>query len=105
MDMPTLEELALEYYKKNPVRRNDFSLQNQKPLDGFQRAALNKGIFALEGPESVGTFVQIPKGAPGKTAIDTLADNLDFNNPDGLEEYLDNISKNLKSKLENVCND
>ncbi len=95
MNMPTLEELALEYYKKNPVRRNDFSLQNQKPLDGFQRAALNKGIFALEGPESVGTFVQIPKGAPGKTAIDTLADNLYFNNPDGLEEYLDNISKRV----------
>lgn len=56
-----------------------------------------RSLFAAEGPEAAGTFVQIPGAdqSPGGrlNAIMSLADNLDFKNQDALEGYLGDIAE------------
>ena len=68
---------------------------NQNPRNQGLGAQL-RSLFAAEGPEAAGTFVQVPgaDSSPGgrMAAIQSLAGNLDFNNPEALESYIENIA-------------
>lgn len=77
--------------------------RQQKAYEDYAKNPKNKGLgaqlrslFAAEGPESAGTFVNIP-GAdfnPGgrMAAMMELGGNLNFKNQDALEGYLENIA-------------
>tara|TARA_R110002167_G_scaffold202076_1_gene405846 strand:- start:2871 stop:4850 length:1980 start_codon:yes stop_codon:yes gene_type:complete len=81
----------------NPLQRQ------QKAYEDYAKNPNNKGLgaqlrslFAAEGPESAGTFVNIP-GAdfnPGgrMAAMMELGGNLNFKNQDALEGYLEDIA-------------
>jgi len=68
---------------------------NKNPRNQGLGAQL-RSLFAAEGPEAAGTFVQVPgaDSSPGGrlNAMMSLADNLNFNNPEALESYIENIA-------------
>ena len=98
-------EVAARYGLNNPSRRNvtdmplgeGFTPYKQRDQTGPELVAGLGSLFGGEGPESVGTMVNIP-GAdfrPGgrRAAIRDLSKNLDFKNKDALRGYLEDISE------------
>ena len=92
-------QVAALYSKNNPTRKNVLNQglgYKQKALTGPQQAAYLRSLFAAEGPEAAGTFVQIPgaDASPGGrlNALMSLGENLNFNNPEALESYIENIA-------------
>jgi hypothetical protein len=82
----------------NPLERQKQAYENYaKNRDNRGLGAELRSLFAAEGPEAAGTFVNIPGAdfSPGgrMSAITSLADNLDFKDQDALENYLQNISE------------
>jgi hypothetical protein len=103
--MPTQEELFDLYRKNNPVRRNvtgmplgeGFTPYKQRDQTGPELVAGLGSLFGGEGPESLGTMVNIP-GAdfrPGgrRASIRDLSKNLDFKSKGALESYIKDISE------------
>jgi len=90
-------QVAQRYSENNPTRKNVLNQglgYKQKALTGPQQAANLRSLFAAEGPEAAGTFVQIPRG-PGSRyyAFEELKNNLDFKNQDALGAYLNDLSE------------
>ena len=92
-------QVAALYSKNNPTRKNVLNQglgYKQKALTGPQQAAYLRSLFAAEGPEAAGTFVQVPgadKSPGGRlNALMSLGENLNFNNPEALESYIENIA-------------
>ena len=81
----------------NPLERQKQAYENYaKNPDNRGLGAELRSLFAAEGPEAAGTFVNIPGAdfSPGgrMSAMMELRDKLNFKNPDALESYLEDIA-------------
>jgi hypothetical protein len=98
-------EVAARYGLKNPSRKNvtgmplgeGFTPYKQRDQTGPELVAGLGSLFGGEGPESLGTMVNIP-GAdfrPGgrRASIRDLSKNLDFKSKGALESYIKDISE------------
>jgi hypothetical protein len=98
-------EVAARYGLKNPSRKNvtgmplgeGFTPYKQRNQTGPELVAGLGSLFGGEGPESLGTMVNIP-GAdfrPGgrRASIRDLSKNLDFKSKGALESYIKDISE------------
>ena len=94
-------KVAARYGLKNPSRKNvtgmplgeGFTPYKQRPQTGPELVAGLESLFGGEGPESLGSYINIPGlglDAYGRnTALESLDEGLDFKSPIAKQKYLE----------------